>query len=562
MPLFKGEGYKCTPNKAIAYITRSDKAALVTSLNLDDGESYAEQFVETAHSFGKGKKFDERKYYHFKLSCDPHDGITPVQSQRLAEDLAQELFHDHECVIATHTDTAIVHTHIIVNSINFDTGLKLHVTNEQYAAMKDRANSLGVEYGCQQLDWRHPSDKKVTQAEHHLRNNGKTSWKDNLCDLLDSALTECDSFISLRNYLEKYDVTMPKLTEKSISFLHGGQKKPVRGDTLGAAYSRAAIEDSLKQNREQSRRPMTINEKLERNKAILAARNMATAPARHIVERSAQSTPYGRQSMEARLEAARLDAARINTENKATWQAAVQEHSVGTSPAPGHKQVYCQNFSRVKTIPLTFRQKLRAILLGKNHAAGRVPFDYRGSVQAKYNIKLTVDTLEFLGRNGVSSYGDMKKRMRMLAGKAGKAELELKQVNGDIVQKRRVHEALMGFQKNERIAEQYMHKVMFRDNFFKLHEEELKSYAKAQEFLRVCGVDPHSSAPQLRAKLDELHSRQASLIGELDTTREELKQWQLVEGNLRKILEDRLPKYRLDVEHKKQKAPGREDRGR
>ena len=75
MPLFKGKGCKSTPGKAIAYITDENKAEIVSSQNLDDNQDYAQQFRETADLYGKGEKFDERKYYHFKLSCDRADEV-------------------------------------------------------------------------------------------------------------------------------------------------------------------------------------------------------------------------------------------------------------------------------------------------------------------------------------------------------------------------------------------------------------------------------------------------------------------------------------------------------
>lgn len=80
MPLFKGLSSKSTPKKAIDYITRKDKAAYISVRNLFEDEDYAEQFADTMRRFGKGKKFDERKYYHFKLSCARKDNVSPQTS--------------------------------------------------------------------------------------------------------------------------------------------------------------------------------------------------------------------------------------------------------------------------------------------------------------------------------------------------------------------------------------------------------------------------------------------------------------------------------------------------
>lgn len=80
MPLFKGVASKSTPKKAIDYITRQDKAAFISVRNLFEDEDYAEQFADTMSRFRKGKKFDERKYYHFKLSCARKDNVSPERA--------------------------------------------------------------------------------------------------------------------------------------------------------------------------------------------------------------------------------------------------------------------------------------------------------------------------------------------------------------------------------------------------------------------------------------------------------------------------------------------------
>ena len=75
MPLLKCQSSKSSPQKGMAYVTDKNKAEFVSVRNLFEDEDYAEQFEETAKRFGKGEKFEERKYYHFKLSCDRKDTI-------------------------------------------------------------------------------------------------------------------------------------------------------------------------------------------------------------------------------------------------------------------------------------------------------------------------------------------------------------------------------------------------------------------------------------------------------------------------------------------------------
>ena len=154
MPLFKCSASKAKPKNGIAYVTDEKKAKIVTVRNLFEDEDYAKQFEETASRFGKGDKFDERKYYHCKLSCARQDNVSPEKAHAYAEELVAKLFQNYECVIATHTDTQTVHSHIIVNAVDPITGKKLQFNKQDYVKMKDEANRLGKKYGFTETDFR------------------------------------------------------------------------------------------------------------------------------------------------------------------------------------------------------------------------------------------------------------------------------------------------------------------------------------------------------------------------------------------------------------------------
>ena len=131
MPLLKGTAGKAMPDMAIGYITRKDKAKYIDVQNLFIDEDYSAQFKETAARFGKYTEYDERKYYHFKLSPDRADHADPSMVQEYAKAYAEKAFPDCECVIATHTDTKTVHAHIIVNAVHPLTGRKFAVYGKQ-----------------------------------------------------------------------------------------------------------------------------------------------------------------------------------------------------------------------------------------------------------------------------------------------------------------------------------------------------------------------------------------------------------------------------------------------
>jgi hypothetical protein len=272
MPLFKGKSSKATPKKVIDYVTSPKKAAIVSSLSLDDNRGYARQFKETCDLYGKGSGHNERKYYHFKLSIDRADNPTPQQSHELAEKLALKLFAAHECVIATHSDTDTVHTHIIINAVSFETGRKLHLNIKDYRDCKDLADTMGAEMGFTELDWRTKTSKKyeriyegdaptnedkyLSTAERNMAKQGnlaKDSWKEALRQAIDEAKAQATTRAEFQRYLaDNFGVTMTRNTAKTVTYVHPaiGETHAVRGAKLGNGYAAAAIDQALQANKE------------------------------------------------------------------------------------------------------------------------------------------------------------------------------------------------------------------------------------------------------------------------------------------------------------------------
>lgn len=245
MPLFKATASKAKPKAAIDYITDPHKAALIDTLNLSRGEDIASRFEATASFYGKNKTYGERKYYHFKLSPAPTDKVTAEQCQAAAMDVARRLFGDYECVIATHTDSGVIHSHIIVNSVSFVDGLKLHVDDDEYGQMKDIANAVGRKRGMSAIDWRKKSEQTVTAAEQRIILRGGVSWKDELREVIDLAKERCDNIVAFEDYLADYGITMPRCNGNTVSYLHPLKEKAIRGERLGEGYTAAALEQSF-----------------------------------------------------------------------------------------------------------------------------------------------------------------------------------------------------------------------------------------------------------------------------------------------------------------------------
>ena len=241
MPLFKCSASKAKPKNGIAYITDEKKAKIVSVRNLFEDEDYAKQFDETASRFGKGDKFDERKYYHCKLSCARQDNVSPEKAHAYAEELTAKLFCSYECVIATHTDTQTVHSHIVVNAVDPITGKKLQFNKQDYVKMKDEANRIGKKYGFTETDFRKRGKNSRTAVEKKIMLKGGISWKEELREVIAEATKNSTTPDKFKDYLEKcYGVKITR-DGKDYSYLHPDKQKPIRGEKLGTNYTKKEI---------------------------------------------------------------------------------------------------------------------------------------------------------------------------------------------------------------------------------------------------------------------------------------------------------------------------------
>ncbi len=241
MPLLKCSAGKAKPQAAIGYITNPKKAEIISVRNLFEDEDYAKQFEETAALYGKGKGYNERKYYHFKLSCARQDHLTPQEAHKFAEEVAEKLFKDYECVLATHTDTDTVHSHIIINAVNPLTGKKLQYSPKDYIAMKDEVNCLGKEHGYTETNFRKRGKNSRTAVERKIMLNGGVSWKEELREVIAEAIGNSKDEQGFKDYLKTcYGVEITRSGE-DYSYLHPKKQKPIRGAKLGTNYTKSEV---------------------------------------------------------------------------------------------------------------------------------------------------------------------------------------------------------------------------------------------------------------------------------------------------------------------------------
>lgn len=140
MAVVKSVHSKAKLSVAINYVTKKEKtdATLISGLSCDPLSVFSEMLTTKRlwHKTGG------RQYDHYVQSFAPGERITPELAHRIAQQWAAHQFPEYECLVATHVDRDHIHSHIIVNSVSFQTGIKIHTSAHWLQEAKDYSDKL------------------------------------------------------------------------------------------------------------------------------------------------------------------------------------------------------------------------------------------------------------------------------------------------------------------------------------------------------------------------------------------------------------------------------------
>lgn len=147
MAVIKAVSSKAGIGQALDYVTKEEKTEdkLVSGLHCEP-DTVKDEMQATKELWGKT---GGRTYKHFVHSYHEDEHITPEQAHKNAIELAKgtEAWKGHEVLIATHIDRGHIHTHFIVNSVNYENGHKLQWSKADLQNLKDRCNEQSRQQG-------------------------------------------------------------------------------------------------------------------------------------------------------------------------------------------------------------------------------------------------------------------------------------------------------------------------------------------------------------------------------------------------------------------------------
>ena len=144
-----------------------------------DVNNFAKDFQATKELYNKT---DGRQHTHFIQSWRPGE-VTAKQANEIGQEfLKHEKFNGFQAVVITHIDRENIHNHIVINSVNLETGLKYHQTKQEYQILKDFSNQINLKYEitpepkiAKEGDIRVYDNKfKYQKLKEHEQNKGKS----------------------------------------------------------------------------------------------------------------------------------------------------------------------------------------------------------------------------------------------------------------------------------------------------------------------------------------------------------------------------------------------------
>ena len=174
--------------------TAWDGVPLVSGINCQPKSVY-DDFLNTKLLYHKDGGV---MFYHMVQSFPKGAEVDPRQAHEAARRLA-EYFEGCEVLVCTHVDREHIHSHCVINSVNFETGKKLHMAKEQIQELMRRNDAICQEMGLPVFEAARQQSRGMSGAEYHTALKGQ-SWKLRLMNTIDECMkyaADKDAFVSL-----------------------------------------------------------------------------------------------------------------------------------------------------------------------------------------------------------------------------------------------------------------------------------------------------------------------------------------------------------------------------
>lgn len=310
MPIFKAIDRPGKSVKTVIDYTAKDSKkekddTLFCGINCADNPVIAAYQMQQTKAYYN--KMNGRQYKHYVLSFADNE-INVNNAKSYAKELAEKCFGDKfEVAVGIHINSAgaKIHAHIVVNSVSFVNGKKLHLSKQDLENFKNYNDQIAKKYGLKVID----RSKDAVKARGRPQMYSQSEYQQFAKQTKESWLAQCAVAIhnTLKNKPKDFDDFTQQMQAKgwraqvrgkNITFVNIDDKnKKVRANTL----ARKINNDSLTAANIMRACNMTnwhdfvkkSKPKVQKTERKITAKTNSTATLKNLVRRSNNTTKGG-----------------------------------------------------------------------------------------------------------------------------------------------------------------------------------------------------------------------------------------------------------------------------
>lgn len=223
--------------------TRSEDKRFVTTLGCSQQTCY-DEMMATKNIFHKN---EGRMFYHLVQSFPKGYDISAELAHRIACEFASKAFSDYECVVATHIDREHIHSHFVINSVSFQSGLKYHSNKNTVRELMNLSDEICLKYGVDIITpYKKKSERQLlSDREYRCAVKGQ-SWKFQLMNVISEVMKAAKSKKQFEFLMKQYGYSVRWETErKYITYTCPNGKKCRDNKLHDNKYSKEMMENEF-----------------------------------------------------------------------------------------------------------------------------------------------------------------------------------------------------------------------------------------------------------------------------------------------------------------------------
>lgn len=177
---------------------------LVSGVNCSGENAFTEfMATKTAHHKKGGINF-----YHYVQSFSPNENISAEQVHKIGLEFAEKAWPGHEVLVTTHTDTAHLHNHFVINSVHYEHGRKLRQNPGTLTKLRSLSDGICQQHGLSVLEPYKKDGANISSREYRAAAKGD-SWKFKLMSDIDFVMNHSGSRTDFMREMQRlgYKVT-------------------------------------------------------------------------------------------------------------------------------------------------------------------------------------------------------------------------------------------------------------------------------------------------------------------------------------------------------------------